>query len=163
LTKSIAIFPYCARLRDGSVSPKEYPYWEELVALLIKEFNYSVIQFSAKGFPKIKNVELLLEDYAHNEIVDACKVLDFYLSCDSFAPHLLNFYNIKGLIIFAVSDPKIYGYTLNVNVSKGSEFYKHNQFGDWRAEDRKLEAFLKPQEIINILKQTTLVNGYSTN
>ncbi len=145
----ICIFPRCKRLKDGSPSPKDYPYWQQLVSLM-KQDGYDIIQISPFSEEYIDGVKIMTGALSIEEIKDLVNKSVTYISCDSFAPHLLSF--IRGYVIFGVSDPKIYGYERNLNILKDRSFLKKLQFEDWRPHDNNKEAYLSAGTVWQMIK-----------
>ncbi len=122
----IAIFPYSKRTSEGIESPKNYPYWKELVQILSNR-GYEVIQVSPFDEEKIEGVKYITGALPFKSIVDLVERAYTYISVDSFAPHLLHPYK-RGIVIFGVSDPNLYGYAKNINLLKSRMYLKKEQF-----------------------------------
>ena len=108
---------------------KMYPYWTYL-SILLKEKGHIVKQLKFLNEPAVNNVEIV-DNPSHIKIVELLKDKNSYLiSNDSFIPHLLNYHlpNKKSFVLFGVTDPKIYGYSQNINILKSNNFLLPNQF-----------------------------------
>lgn len=127
--------------------PKNYPYWKELV----RELD-DVVQIGVDG------EEQLVDDFRKNlplkEIEKLVKKCDYWISVDSFLPHLAHHIKKPGVVIWALSDPEIFGYKENLNILKDRKYLRANQFYTWDKELVNEDAFLKPKEIIKQICQT---------
>lgn len=145
----VLISPFSRNLRNGNKNPKNYPYWHELVGLLEKE-GYELTQIGMQGEePLVKNV-------LFNQPLSVIRQLlinhDFWISVDSFLQHMAYPLNKKGVVIWGVSDPKIFGYEQNINILKDRCYLRANQFGIWEEQPFREEVFVKPNEIIKTIK-----------
>lgn len=124
----ILIQPFARLLRNGKQNPKNYPYWKDLIKQL-EQKNHEVYQVGVTGEEMItKNI---LFDLNMKELVEKVKESDFFISIDSFLPHLAHFYNKSGIVIFSQSDPAIFGYPHNINLLRDKKFLRPNQFSNW--------------------------------
>jgi len=153
--KTIVISPY-------SVSPthaKSYPFWKELIVLL-KTFNYRIVQIGSIHEPAIDGVDEVYFGRTFKEIESLINNCRFWISVDNFLPHFCNVLEnvIKGVVIFAESDPNLFGYSYNKNILKSRKFLRPYQFKNWLKEEpdktgqmqferQRLEFFNKPEEI----------------
>ena len=134
----ILISPYAQRLQSGKINPKNYPYWKELIALL----DQPIVQVGIDG------EEQLVPDFRKNlsiaalrQLLRECKV---WLSCDSFIQHLAWDEGIKGIVLWSVSDPLIYGHPENVNLLKSRDGLAANQFLWWEYVTHQKALFVEP-------------------
>ena len=144
----ILIAPYAQKLRNGHRNPKNYPHFKELIQLLN---NHDLIQIGRgdeKILTKTRAFDLSLDNL--KKLVQEC---DFWISIDSFLPHMANHLQKPGAVIFSLSDPNIFGYEHNLNILKDRMFLKKNQFNTWEECSYNNEAFLGPQEVYNIIKE----------
>jgi hypothetical protein len=85
------------------------------------------------------------------------KAYDFFISVDNFFPHFCNHYGLTGIVIFSKSDPKIFGYSSNINLLKDRMYLREDMFGLWESCPFEEEAFLEPKIILDAINQ--LLNG----
>lgn len=141
----IIIHPYAKQLINGGKNPKNYPYWKELIAL-IKE---PIVQIGIEG------EEQLVDDFKKNlPIKDLCKLLKecrTWIGVDSFFQHLAWSKNKKGIVLWSVSDPLIFGHPENINLLKSRDYLAKNQFLWWDFTEYNGDAFVKPEEVIKFL------------
>jgi ADP-heptose:LPS heptosyltransferase len=147
--KSIIIAPYAQKLRNNKNNAKNFPYWKELIALL--EPDFKITQIGVNG------EEILTRNVKFNLPLDELKALiskcDFWISVDSFLPHLAYHLKKKGVVIWSVSDPFIFGYQENLNLIKDRRYLRSNQFDIWECIDFSEEPFFSAQEVYDkILK-----------
>jgi ADP-heptose:LPS heptosyltransferase len=133
--KCILIVRGVKSLRNGKRNPKEYPYWNELISLL-KDY-------------KIKEVGIVpLEEL--NRLLDECFT---WIGVDSFFQHYAWYHKKKGIVIFGKSDPNIFGHKDNINILKGRNHLRSNQFDIWENENYSEEVFVKPEIILEEVKR----------
>lgn len=147
----IVIAPYAQKLRNGKINPKNFPYWKELIQLL--EPKYKIIQVGVNGEEKLTKAA------AFNLDLDSLKELlinsKFWISVDSFLPHLAHHINKKGVVIWGPSDPNIFGYKENINILKDRKYLRSNQFDIWEVQEFNADAFVSAE---NIYK--TIINNF---
>lgn len=141
----IIISPYSKKLISGKENPKNYPYWEELIALI----DEPIIQVGIEGEKQ------LVGDFRKNlkiselrELIQECRT---WISCDSFFQHLAWDEKKPGVVLWGPSDPLIYGHPENVNLLKDRSYLAPNQFFWWEFTEHQKERFVLPQEVIKYL------------
>lgn len=145
----ILISPYAAKLRDGSPSPKNFPFWLQLVAFL-KHRRYQTTQLGVSGEPRIDGVDYFVTDKSFAEIARMASNAELILSVDSFAPHLCHAEKIKTpvITIFGMSDPQIFSYPEHVALLRDRKYLREFQFRPWDEIQPNIEAFVTAQEVI---------------
>lgn len=143
----IIISPYAQKLRNGKNNPKNYPYWKQLISMI----DEPLLQVGVSG------EEQLVEDFKKDlkivelrELVRQCKT---WIGCDSFFQHLAWDEKKRGIVLWSVSDPLIYGHPENVNLLKDRSYLAPNQFHWWEQTEHKNEAFLEPEIVVAQLKR----------
>jgi ADP-heptose:LPS heptosyltransferase len=114
--KKILIHPYANNLREGGVSPKNYPYFPELLGLLRQDGSV-IAQIGREGEDQL--CETFHKNLPISQISEILKESEFFISVDSFLPHLAILHGVRGVVLWGPSDPKIYGYENNLNISGG--------------------------------------------
>ena len=146
----IILFPWAKKLRNGDNNPKNYPYWSELINLL-QQSNHQLIQVGLEG------EEQLVEDFRKNlpleELCELIKSADTWIGIDSFGQHLGWHLGVKGIAIFGQSDPEIFGHKENINILKSRDNLREKQFWWWEQAEYKEDAFVSPDEVIEIFKE----------
>lgn len=142
----IIISPYAKKLTNGKNNPKNYPYWKELISLI----NEPIIQVGVEG------EEQLVPDFRKNlslpqlrQLIKECRT---WLSCDSFFQHLAWSEGKKGIVLWSVSDPVIFGHPENINLLKDRANLAPNQFLWWEDTPYDASKFVPPEEVIYNLK-----------
>jgi ADP-heptose:LPS heptosyltransferase len=143
----ILIAPYSKRMRNGMPSPKDYPYWDRLIKLLNKEpivqigieGEVQLVPDFRKGLP-IKDIEWL---------VTQCS---YWISVDSFLPHMASHLGKLGVVLWGPSDPLIFGYPQNLNLLKDRRYLRKRQFEIWETDSFNPEAFLTPRQVIDAIE-----------
>jgi ADP-heptose:LPS heptosyltransferase len=143
----IIISPYAKALLSGKQNPKNYPYWKELIAMI----DEPIVQVGVEG------EEQLVPDFRKNlpitelrKLIQECRI---WISCDSFLQHLGWDEGKKGIVLWAVSDPLIFGHPENINLLLDRKHLVKNQFLWWEATEHKNERFVKPKVVLEHLKE----------
>lgn len=143
----IVISPYAKKLMSGKRNPKDYPYWHGVV----EKISDHVVQVGVEGEEQIVN------DFRKNlpisELKELLKECDAWISCDSFFQHLAWDQGKKGIVLWSVSDPLIYGHPENINLLKDRSCLAENQFLWWESCDHVSEKFVEPQLVIDSLNK----------
>lgn len=137
----LIIAPYAKKLKTGTENPKNYPYWKELIAMI----DDPIVQVGVEG------EEQLVPDFRKNlsikelrKLIQAC---DTWISCDSFMQHLAWDEGKKGIVLWSVSDPNIYGHPENINLLKDRKYLAENQFYYWELQKYEPDSFIDPAEV----------------
>lgn len=143
----IIIAPYAKKLMNGKQNPKNYPYWEELIS----KIDEPIVQVGVEGEKQ------LVEDFRKNLSVDELRKLiqecRTWIGVDSFFQHLAWDEGKKGIVLWGVSDPLIFGHPENINLLKDRFYLAPNQFLWWEFTEHKNERFVKPREVIEHLNK----------
>jgi hypothetical protein len=135
----ILISPYAQRLKSGNINPKNYPYWQELISII----DEPIIQVGIEG------EQQLVADFRKNLSIDALRQLirecKTWVSCDSFIQHLAWDEGKKGIVLWSVSDPLIFGHPENVNLIKSRDHLSSNQFLWWEYVPHRSDVFVEPE------------------
>ena len=146
----IIISPYSKALRNGKENPKNYPYWKELVQLIPKDIH--IVQVGIKGEAQL--VDDFRVNLPLNELKTLIKECRIWLSCDSFFQHLAWQKQKQGIVLWSVSDPKIYGHAENINILKDRKYLAENQFLWWDFVEHNVDSFVKPEVVLDYLKDS---------
>ena len=141
----IIISPYSSKLRNGAQNPKNYPYWQEVIDKLVSS-GHTVAQVGVAGetlFQKTQPfIGMSLESL--KGLVENCTT---WASVDNFFPHLCSHTKKSGVVVWSRSDPKLFGYTSNLNLLKDPSYLRPDPFGFWHDCSYSIEAFVEPQEV----------------
>lgn len=142
----ILLAPYARKMRNNEENPKNYPFFPELIELLKGN---DIIQLGVEGEKQ------LVPDFRKNlsikEIKALLQVCDFWISVDSFLQHLAYHVNKKGVVLWSISDPKIFGYPTNLNILKDKGYLRAKQFDIWEAEIFDSNKFLQAEEVYKLV------------
>jgi ADP-heptose:LPS heptosyltransferase len=138
----ILIAPYAQKLVNGKRNPKNYPWWEELIAMI----DDRIVQVGVEGEKQLvpdfrKN--LTIPELRH--LIQKCRL---WISCDSFLQHLGWDEGKQGIVLWSVSDPLIYGHPENINLLKSRQSLSENQFLWWDSVEYDATKFVDPTEVI---------------
>jgi len=144
---SVVISPYAKLMRNGREHPKNYPYWKELVALMNKD-NISVIQIGMSVEPPLEGITEFKKDLDFSQIKELIKQTDTWISVDTFLQHLCAFYKLKrGIVLWGQSDPRIFGYSRNINLLKDKIYLRDKQFWWWEQTNFNKDAFVTADKV----------------
>lgn len=141
----IVISPYSRPLSNGKNNPKNYPFWEELISM-IKE---PIVQIGVEG--EVQLVEDFRKGLPISQLKELLRECRTWISCDSFFQHLAWVEKKKGIVLWSVSDPLIYGHPENTNLLKDRKYLAGNQFLWWEAYDHNAETFVPAREVFKCL------------
>lgn len=151
----IIISPFAKRIREherveelrGTPHPKNYPFWKELIPMI----NEHIVQVGVEG------EEQLVSDFRKNlslkeleKLVHECKT---WISVDSFFQHFCWDLGKRGIVLWGQSDPIIFGHPENVNLLKDRKYLREHQFWMWEQTRADPNHFVKPDVVINALKE----------
>lgn len=141
----ILIAPYAKKLISGKRNPKDYPYWDQIVAGVREP----VVQVGVEGEAQI------VDDFRKNlpisdlrRLIRECRL---WVSCDSFMQHLGWDEKKPGIVLWGVSDPDIFGHPENINLLKDRKYLAKNQFLWWELTEHRDDCFVGPEEVLNII------------
>lgn len=104
----------------------------------------------------VEGEEQLVEDFRKNlpisELRSLIRECRTWISVDSFFQHLGWDEGKKGIVLWSVSDPLIFGHEENVNVYVSRDFFEKNQFNRWDESMFSEEKFVKPEVVIEVLR-----------
>lgn len=146
----ILIFPWSRNTSEGKPSPKNYPYWEEVVAGLSKA-EHEVLQLSCSKEAPVPGARRM-DDLPLATIEGMIKRAATWISCDNFAHHMAWTLNEPGVVIFGMSDPAIFGHPENINILKDARYLRGRQFGLWSQEPENKDAFVGPQAVLEAVR-----------
>lgn len=142
----IIIHPFAKPLKNGKTNPKNYPYWKELIS----KIDEPIVQVGVDG------EEQLVADFRKNlSIADLKKLLAecrTWIAVDSFFQHLAWLEGKKGIVLWSVSDPVIFGHPENINLLTNRANLAEQQFLWWDYTPHDPNKFVKPDDIIQYLK-----------
>src|ERR1043165_7824064 len=129
----IIIAPYAAKLDNNQRNPKNYAHWPELVALL-NAAGHEITQIGCEDEERIEGVAHFLVDWPLDRLCWLINQADLWISIDSFLSHLCATERLKsGVVLWGVSDDRIFGYPRNLNLTKDSRAHlRPYQFDYWK-------------------------------
>lgn len=132
----------------GKNSPKNYPFYLELVELL-KKNNYHTVQLSLKEEPDI-NADIRYNNLSFPELKDLL-FSSFYSICvDNFWQHFANFYDKRCIVLWSQSMPVLFGYKNNINLYNDKKLFRprKRQFHFWEEVEYDVRNFVKPERVL---------------
>ncbi len=151
--KKILISPCSRRLSTGP-NAKNYPWWKDVTRNL-KEKGFYVIQIGDGADEDIGANELALNK-RFSELKKMIAECSTWASVDNFFHHFCAVERKRGVAIFGISDPIIFGHTLNINLLKDRSYLRPDQYNIWSGVAHNPEVFVSPelvtQAILSIIK-----------
>lgn len=145
----ILIHPHGRKMRNGQVNPKSYPHWAELLPRLV-----SLDHVAQIGLPgETPLVDDFVTGLSLREISALLRFCTLWLSIDSFMPHLAHHIPKPGVVLWGPSDPIIYGYSENMNLLRGRQYLRPNQFGPWEECQYSVEAFQPAEHVFSRINE----------
>lgn len=142
----IVIAPFAKKLTNGKNNPKNYPFWDKLLPL-VKDH---VVQVGVSGEERlVEDVRFDLSIQELRGLIHECKT---WISCDSFFQHLAWDEGKRGIVLWSVSDPLIYGHPENINLLKSKDCLSTNQFLWWESVEHDPNKFVEPDEVLRALQ-----------
>jgi ADP-heptose:LPS heptosyltransferase len=153
--KKILIHSNAKILKDKISSPKNYPFFDELIIKIKNNFeNIQINQLGQNGDEKLKYADNYFFNTKLKDIQYLINEHDLWISVDSFLPHYCNCYNLKpGIVLWNISDPKIFGYPQNINLIKDDKFIRENKFLYYKKEDYNQESFIECDKVFKVVKE----------
>lgn len=147
---TVIISPYSVTPRHA----KSYPFWRELVPM-IKKLGFKVVQIGKKDEDQIP----VMDDYWFGlslaELQKRISECRCWVSVDNFLQHMVNSMPtiVPGVVIYGISNPKLFGYAYNKNVLKDEKYLRPDPYGEWKGIVQNPEAFETPEKVIEQIKE----------
>jgi ADP-heptose:LPS heptosyltransferase len=139
---------------DGKPNPKNYPFWPELITLI----DEPIIQVGIDGETQ------LVPDFKKNLSISELKQLlaqcRTWIACDSFFQHLAWVEKKRGIVIWSITDPLIFGHPENINLLKDRAYLSPKQFLWMNAQAFNPDAFVSPEEVLSNLQETRRIQEH---
>lgn len=146
----ILLFPYAKNMRNGKPHPKNYPWWPELITLLLEQ-GHELTQAGVAGEAQ------LVPDFRINlklpELEMLVKQHHTWIGVDSFGQHFCWSLGVPGIAIFGQSDPNIFGHHENINLLKDRKYLREKQFWLWEQAEFVAECFVEPRTVVQSLHE----------
>ena len=141
----IIISPYAKKLLNDKENPKNYPFWNELIALI----DEPIVQIGIDGEnPLVDDFRPNLSLSELKGLIAQCRI---WIGVDSFFQHLAWSEKKPGIVLWSVSDPLIFGHPENNNLLKSRDNLAQNQFLWWDFIEHDKEKFVSPEEVIKFI------------
>lgn len=153
--RTVVISPFSKKLRNGKNNAKNFPYWPELLARL--DDSCHIVQIGANGENRLTGD--FRTGLSLAEVTELVKACDFWISVDSFLPHLAHHIHVPGVVLWGLSDPNVFGYAENLNLIRDRKLLRKDQFLYWEEEPFNEGAFLGAEDVFNQIKDRFLREG----
>jgi hypothetical protein len=153
--KTILFSCWAKPLRSGGWNAKNpsKEYWNKLFKLL-KEKGYTIWQIGQGAELKLKTADAHIWDKDLWLLGEDIKNCTAWVGIDNFFHHwaLLQFKK-PGIVLWAQSDPEIFGHDGNINLLKDKKYLREKQFEMWEQATYNPEAFVEPEIVVNELEK----------
>lgn len=148
MSVKVLISPYAAGLINGEPNPKNYPWWPKLINLL-NETGYEVTQIGLSHEARLEGVGEFVTNFPFHKLAELTRQCGTWISVDNFFPHFANCNRLKsGIVLWGQSDPKLFGYSQNVNLLRSREYLRPYQYDTWMAAKVRPDAFVYAENVI---------------
>lgn len=144
----ILISPWSRDTTDRKPSPKNYPKWAAVVAVLRMK-GLEVRQVSCTGEPEVQGCQGRWDNLRLRELYPLVQGCDTWISVDNFWHHMAWTIKEPGVAIFGSSDPLIFGHTENINLLKDRSFLREKQFWLWSQTTANPEMWVGPDVVVS--------------
>lgn len=151
---NILLSPYSHKLPSGNPSPKNYPYWPELVKLL-QDGGHNLFQVGKGDEPAL--VDAVAMGLPMRELIKLLNWCDLFISVDNFFHHFAHHYGKRGIVLWGPSNPLIFGYPEHVNLFSDKKYFRPDQFGLWESCVVNKEAFVTPELVMATLRTEIII------
>lgn len=156
--KKIIFAPYPKPRTDGKMNAKSYPYWQEVVDELSVDFKLiQIVHGNEHPFvASSKNCPNEVEHLMHvkfKEIEHLVEMSDTFLCVDNYLQHVGHYVGNTGVVLFGPSDPKLFGYSDNVNLFASEKYFRPHQFQTWNEWEYRKDAFVGPDVVISAVRE----------
>jgi len=150
----IIISPYSKpTISDNKPSPKNYPYWPELIKIIREKMpEQYILQVGVSGETDL-GCDCFLQNLPLEVLKTLIKGCDIWISVDNFFHHLASIIGKRGIVIFSLSDPLIFGDPNNINILKDRKYLRADQFNFWDNVQPNNDAFVEPEIIFEIISE----------
>jgi len=144
----ILFAPYAKHTVEGKPSPKNYPWWPEVVRGL-SGVGFQVHQLAYGPEPKVPGVYTVTANPTFKVIVKLLNECETWMSVDTFLQHMAWDIGKPGVAVFGPSDPVIFGHPENTNLLKNRLYLREQQFWWWSQCDFDPQNFVTPKEVVS--------------
>lgn len=144
----IIISPYSSKVADGKINAKNYPWFPKLVDLLNRD-GYKTLQIGVTGENPIDGVSDFIVDLPYSALPVLVNRCATWIAVDNFFPHFCHANKLKaGIVLWGVSDPKVWGYPENINLLRGRDYLRQHQYQTWNEIDFNAQAFVYAENVM---------------
>lgn len=134
---------------------KNYPNFHTIAKFLRENMEiYPIIQLGSGKDEKFDWADWHFFDLPLDKLAKLLESCSFWISVDSFIPHLCQTEELEtlGIVIWGPSDPKIFGYDQFINLTGDDPNYTRDPYLWWKDEILDIAKFPSTEKIINKIK-----------
>ena len=147
-------------ISSGTHKAKCYPYWDELAYILTNK-GYHITQLGIGDQKRIcagignPNIDYVW-DKPLKEVEDVVRQVGDFVAIDNFLHHLAHQLGVRGAVIYGPSDPRLFGYSDQINIIKKYEYLRKDQLGFYRdyVWEHDKEGWYGAEEVYKIISNT---------
>ena len=150
----ILISPFSPKIAADKPNPKDYPFWQQLIDLLVEQ-GHQVEQISVHGEKRLENTRQCHVSLSFENLEILLEQQDLWISVDNFFPHFIHTLQgaIPGIVLWGQSDPLLFGYEENYNLIKDRIHLRPSQYDVWTNTPYFTECFVQPEVVIKTIKE----------
>ena len=89
--------------------------------------------------------------HSDEEIMNLIRNCNYWVSVDNFLQHMAHHISKPGVVLWGRSDPRIFGYSENINIIKNIDHLREKQFWFWEDIEYNPNIYYTPQEVIKLI------------
>jgi hypothetical protein len=134
--------------QDGKPHAKAYPWWDNLTAQLNEAFpDIKLYSIGIKGDEPISGC-IAMWNKSLKDIFNFTKDAVTFITIDSFLQHLMAPMKKQGIVLWGLSDPKLFGYKWNKNLFINENYFRPNQWDIWPGEKWIEGCWVAPSDVV---------------
>lgn len=147
--KILIIHPFSSTCESGNYDPYKKSFRDYFTKDLINRYkeDYTILQIHNDNQCHFDNT-VSLSNKTLREIVSIISISDKIISCDTITPHISAGLNIKSLVLWSITNEKLYGHPIHNN-------YRERELDDYIQLEYNIKKIPKIPPIINMFTEKT--------
>lgn len=148
--KILIIHPFASTCTSGNYDPYKKSFRDYFTKDLINRYkdDYTILQIHNKNQHHFDNT-ISLSNKTLREIVSIISISDKIISCDTLTPHISAGLNIKSLVLWSITNEKLYGHPIHIN-------FREKELNEYIQLESNIQKIPKIPPIINMFTEKTL-------
>lgn len=147
--KILTIHPFASTCEYGNYDQYKKSFRDYFTRDLISRYKdtYNILQIHNKNQYHFSDT-ISLSDKSLREIFSIISISDKIISCDTMTPHISAGLNKKSLVLWSVTNEKIYGHSININ-------FRENKLDSYIQFEQNITKIPKIPPTINMFTEKT--------